>query len=293
MTLGRSIGMAAIGALAIALVAARPRDVTREHEVARIRSHFDSVLTELESRDVRDMRASAQANRSALVGELRRYRDRGDFPHNYDFPGQLVPYFVDGETGTLCAVANLLAVSGRRDIVDRVARADNNVWVRQLATDTAFTRWLDANGLTLAEAARIQVPYAQPATPAQVGRNVAFGVATLTAVSGSLVTGLWNATANADGHRTKVSKLGLGMGMASTILGTALLTRSDIDARVGQAALGVGAASMGLSIYTMSQHASIAAQREATTRTMAEAKIEPTIDARGGAGARVGVSIGF
>jgi hypothetical protein len=128
---------------------------------------------------------------------------------------------------------------------------------------------------------------------AEVSRNIAFGVATLTAVSGSVITGLWNASGNLDGHSTKVSKIGLGMGMASTILGTALLTRSDIDARVGQAALGIGAASMGFSIHSMSRHSSIMAQREATARTVAEAKLEPTIDARGAAGARVGVSIGF
>jgi hypothetical protein len=293
MKLGRSIGLAALGVLGVGLVAARPRDVLREREVARIRAHFDSVVTELESRDVESLRADAKSHRTALVAELRSYRNRGEFPHNYDFPGQAVPYFVDRETGTLCAVANLLAVSGRRDIVDRVARTNNNVWVASLVTDSAFTSWLDANGLTLAEAARIQVPYVQPVTKAEVARNVTFGVAAVTALSGSVITGLWNATGNSDGHRTKVTKLGLGMGMASSILGTALLTRSDFDPRIGQTALGIGAVSMGVSIHSMSTHSSIMAQRDAAARTVAEAKIEPTIDARGGTGARVGVSIGF
>ena len=46
-------------------------------------------------------------------------------------------------------------------------------------------------------------------------------------------------------------------------------------------------------IHSMTKHSSIMAQREATSRTMAEVKLEPTVDVRGSAGARMGVSIGF
>ena len=70
-----------------------------------------------------------------------------------------VPYFVDRKTGTLCAVGFLLASTGRADIVDRVAGVNNNVYVAELAGDTAFTAWLVEQGITLDEAARIQVPY--------------------------------------------------------------------------------------------------------------------------------------
>lgn len=83
-------------------------------EVSRVRSHFDSVLSE-------------------LVAALRAYRDRGVFPHNYDFPLRETPHFVDRKTGTLCVLTHLLALSGRDDIVRRVVRANNNVWVPQLA----------------------------------------------------------------------------------------------------------------------------------------------------------------
>jgi hypothetical protein len=130
---------------------------TAASEVRRIRAHFDSVLAELGQRDLGELSAAQRATRASLLAELRGYRDRGEFPHNYDFPGRLIPYFVDRKTGAMCAVANLLAVSGRRDIVDRVAHANNNVWVDELVGDTAFTHWLDASGLTLREAARIQM----------------------------------------------------------------------------------------------------------------------------------------
>src|SRR6476661_1058213 len=114
-----------------------------DREVARIRAHFDSVLTELTSRDVSSLSASQRVNRARLTMTLANYRERGVFPHNYDFPGQSVPYFIDRKTGSLCAVAHLLASTGRRDIVDRVARANNNVWVAELAGDTAVASWLD------------------------------------------------------------------------------------------------------------------------------------------------------
>src|SRR5213075_961843 len=106
------------------------------------------------------------ARRAAAISTLRGYRNRGVFPHNYDFPGQAVPYFVDRKTGTLCAVAHLLASTGHRDIVDRVSKTDNNILVPQLAGDSAFSAWLSDNGLTLEEAAHIQVPYAQPTSSA-------------------------------------------------------------------------------------------------------------------------------
>ena len=78
----------------------------------------------------------------ALIATLDAYRDRGLFPRNYDFPGQLMPYFFDRKTGVLCAVAHLLESTGRRDIVDRVAQMNNDVWVAELAPDSAFGTWL-------------------------------------------------------------------------------------------------------------------------------------------------------
>jgi hypothetical protein len=131
---------------------------------------------------------------------------------------------VDRETGVLCAVAHLLASTGRRDIVDRVARADNNVWVPQLAGDTAFTRWLDAHGLTLAEAAFIQVPYVAPdrgAVAAVAGRSGGYAAASAAAVGGALAMSVWNARSNERGARGWRSAVGLGLGAAALGVGAA------------------------------------------------------------------------
>ena len=122
------------GALAVLPGSANARERNgAAAEVQRIRAHFDSVLTELVLRDASSLTEAQRTERAALVATLRAYRDRGVFPHNYDFPDRATPNFVDRKTGTLCAVAHLLASTGRRDIVDRVARMDNNVLVAQLA----------------------------------------------------------------------------------------------------------------------------------------------------------------
>jgi hypothetical protein len=55
-------------------------------------------------------------------------------------------------------VAELLHATGRDDLVQEVAASDNHAWVVDLSRDERFTGWLRDNGLSLWEAARIQVP---------------------------------------------------------------------------------------------------------------------------------------
>ena len=262
-------------------------------QVARIRAHFDSVLVELAARDVGALTPAQLERRAALVSALAAYRDRGLFPKNYDFPGQAVPYFVDPHTGVLCAVAHLLESTGRRDIVDRVSRGDNNVWVPQLANDTAFTGWLSAQGITLAEAARIQVPYVQPTSKAEEARNVAFISVAPFAIGGAAITSLMNALGNADGHRTRVSKIGLVSGVVTTAMGVALVGKSGIAPAVGASAIAVGGTSIALSTRSIRRNAAIVSAREAAREREVAAAVQPTVDATGGAGARVAVTVRF
>jgi hypothetical protein len=300
MTLRRLLVPATLAFVAAGVVASRPHrlesapaETGRTREVTRIRAHFDSVLMELAARDLRALAPTERSRRGSLVATLASYRDRGAFPHNYDFPGQAVPYFVDRKTGVLCAVAHLLESTGRRDIVARVSRADNNVWVAQLATDTSFTTWLAANGLTLEEAARIQVPYVQPVSSAEVARNVAFVSVAPFAIGGAAVASLMNVFGNADGHRTTVSTIGLVSGIVTTGMGIALLGKSDIAANVGMTAVAIGGTSIALSTRSIRRNATIVSEREGRNRAVAQAALMPTVDAKGGAGARMAVSIDF
>lgn len=247
---------------ALAIIAAGATSSRAPRDVRRIQGHFDSVLVELSHRNISALSAAQRAERVRLVAELRRYRDAGVFPRNYDFAAP-TPYFIDRKTGTLCAVANLLASSGRRDIVDRVAAANNNVWVAQLAGDTAFTRWLDASGLTLDEAARIQVPYVgplpdeKPLTSAQRARNTAYLITAPVAIGGAAITAFLNARSNADGHRTGVSKAGIATGLGSIAAGTLLMAKRDLPSgyfAAGAASTVLGGASVMLSTRSMQRH---------------------------------------
>jgi hypothetical protein len=263
-----------------------PKASTPSADVGRIRAHFDSVLTELSARDVGALTSAQRAERVRLLETLRAYRNRGVFPHNYDFPGQPTPYFVDRKTGTLCAVAHLLASTGRRDIVDRVARADNNVWVAQLSSDTAVARWLSTHGLTLEEAARIQVPYMVAETPAQRARNVAFIAAAPVAVGGSLIASLWNANGNADGHRTFANVLGLGSGVMAIGMGATLIGNRDVPREIGVASAALGTVSVMLAARAFRRHnVHVAVEREAEQRRAGvETSLAPLVPSGGGGG---------
>ena len=139
----------------------RPLSAHEEHvrsEVARLRAHFDSVDTELHARDVTHLTPEQRASRTRLIAWLREYRDAGQFPINDKFAGRMVPFFRDSK-GTLCAMAYLVDRSGRADIVDYIARTRNNAFIRELTDDARLVAWLDASGLSVAEAARIQPAY--------------------------------------------------------------------------------------------------------------------------------------
>ena len=265
----------------------------RTVEVRRIRAHFDSVLAELEARDVAALGASQRDNRSMLLATLSAYRDRGVFPHNYDFPGEAVPYFVDHGTGTLCAVGHLLASSGRRDIVDRVARTDNNVRVAQLAGDTAFTAWLDANGLTLAEAAWVQPKY-EELPPAVAPNRKHTPVALPVALGASALAGAWNAFANANGQSSVATAIGFGSGLAAVGLGASYIGRESVPRAMSITTAAVGGLSVALSARSLHRHNVIeAAEREAARKTkVTDATISPIMPV-GGSGAGVSVSLRF
>jgi len=285
---------AAGGSRPVSSVAA-PESGARAVEVRRIRVHFDSVLAELEARDVAAFDVSQRDNRRMLLATLRAYRDRGMFPHNYDFPGEAVPYFVDRGTGALCAVAHLLASTGRRDIVDRVARAENNLRVAQLAADTAFTTWLDANGLTLAEAARIQPFYGGQPQPVLTTPTRKHTPAVLPVAMGvSALTGAWNAFANANGQTSIATAIGFGSGLAAIGLGASYIGRQNVPQAMSLTTAAVGGLSVALSARSLHRHNVIeAAEREAARKTkVTDATISPIIPV-GGSGAGVSVSLRF
>jgi hypothetical protein len=127
-------------------------------EARRVQAHLEQVESELQARDVARLSGEQRAARAGHIAALRSYREAGIFPHNHDRPNQRLPYFRDAH-GTLCAMAYLIERSGAAELVDRVAHTNNNVYVKELASDPEVVAWLDRNGLSLEEAARIQPAY--------------------------------------------------------------------------------------------------------------------------------------
>ena len=262
--------------VAATTAASAGRDDGEAREVARIRTHFDSVLAELPAKDVSQLGAAQRTNRAALMEILRAYRDRGVFPHNYDFPGQDVPYFVDRRTGTVCAVGHLLESTGRRDIVDRVAATNNNVRVKELAGDTAFTSWLSSQGLTLDEAAFIQMPYRQEGpSPATI---VGLAVVTPVALGGVMASSLYNAFGNRDGHSTFGRRSGMSFGLLTAGMGAGIMLQGA-PKQIGLSAIAVGGTSALLAARSMRRHSEIVAREETARARMAS--VSPTVSPEG------------
>ncbi|MGQ0649771.1 MAG: hypothetical protein ACT4P7_19635 [Gemmatimonadaceae bacterium] len=279
---------------------ARPtsHDVGHGVEVRRIQAHFDSVLSELAARDLPSLSGAQRANRSALVTTLRGYRDRGVFPHNYEFRGEAVPYFVDRRTGTLCAVAHLMASTGRRDLVDDIAAMNNNIWVAQLEGNVEVERWVKHNGLTLEEAARIQVPYLHDGSPIVTtfgSRNNAWLVGTSVTAGAAAASALWNGWGNADGHR----RLGtiLGLTTSALALGFGGAAMSDPTAPSAVAPVSIASGVVGAFLSTrglLRNRQAVASRREADrARGVARFDLAPIVPVPGANGAGIALSVRF
>ena len=258
-------------------------------EVKRIRAHFDSVLSELRNRDVSTLSSEQVQRRTALIAVLDSYRNRGVFPHNRHFPGEAIPYFIDRPTGTLCAVAYLLESTGRRDIVDAVAAMDNNVWVNDLAGHREFEQWLDQHGLTLAEAARIQVPYAGDGVVSEAVSSRAMSNAVIGVTAG---VSLWNALANRNGHQGIANFAGIVTGVVAAGYGGAVMTTGDAPRSIGLLSIATGGVSTFLATRGFLRQRHLAAEAR-KARLAARTTVTPIVPLDGQRGAGLSLSIRF
>ena len=138
--------------------AARPAFLTPEAELRRLDAHFRRVLPRLHRAPPPGLGPAQRRARARHIEELERYRRGGRFPKNRLFPGMLLPHFIDRE-GTRCAMGHLIEQAGGADLVHHVARTRNYARVHDLADIPELLLWLEANGLTVNEAALIQPSY--------------------------------------------------------------------------------------------------------------------------------------
>ena len=159
----------AVATFAAVFVSARPvlaLSGAERAEVARVRQHISGAETIMARRDVFLLSSAQRVARARNLRLLRAYRAAGLFPRNEHFPGRRVPVFRD-DHGTLCAMAYLIAKSGRTDLVNRVAQTHNYARIPELAQDPALVAWLRDAGMSASEAARVQPSYSYfpPTTP--------------------------------------------------------------------------------------------------------------------------------
>ncbi len=128
-----------------------------EAERARVRAHLQGALAALRDAPTDHLDDTRRARRAVLAAHLAAYIAAGRFPRNTTgLP--FTPVFVD-DLGTRCAVASMLDATGGAALVHAVADTDNLARVHTLAALPALRDWLDAQGLTVDEAARIQPAY--------------------------------------------------------------------------------------------------------------------------------------
>jgi hypothetical protein len=127
-------------------------------EDARIAAHIEGAERAAVRAAPRGLSRLQRLTRALLLEALADYRRAGVFPRNTDFPDRPTPYFIDAR-GVRCAMAHLMELGGAAALVARIARTRNNAFVRELADEPELLAWLDAAGLSVAEAARIQPTY--------------------------------------------------------------------------------------------------------------------------------------
>jgi len=274
-------------ALLTALGGAAPRSAPpdapeslRTAEAARLRAHFATLDRELRARDVSQLTAAQRAARARHIGVLRRYAAAGVFPHNHDFPGRMVPFFVD-EHGTLCAMAYLIARSGGEDLVERIRATRNRAYIPELAGDPELRAWLEQAGLTLEEAARIQPAYRGDPVYEE-GSGIATGYA-LASVGLGALSGVAIALnlAGEPAQRRWPAALGVVTGVLGFGLGVLEIDSDDGAAALGAVNAGVGLASTGLGMWRLLSPVGDARGQEQAARSGAVLSVAPTVTRAG------------
>jgi hypothetical protein len=138
----------------------RPADrserLCRVVDDVRVRAHLRRAESALRSAE-HDLSPERRRRRERHLDRLAAYRARGEVPANRSEP-ERVPLFV-GDDGTPCAMAHLLGEDGREDLVTAVMAEEPTVRIEDLPDDHPVVEWVEANGLTREEAARIQPTY--------------------------------------------------------------------------------------------------------------------------------------
>ncbi len=128
-----------------------------EADRGRIQRHLARVEAELRAAPTDHLDPVQKLERARNLDRLHAYWTAGQFPHNTDFAGRRVPYFIDDD-GRACAVGHLVIESGAPELADRIQASENNALLADMRTE-GLLDWVRASGLSAAECAKIQPAY--------------------------------------------------------------------------------------------------------------------------------------
>ena len=131
----------------------------------RVRTHLKFVHALLSRRDVSDLPADLREARQRNLARLREYIDAGRFPHNYLYPDENRPCFIDRDE-RICAVGYLVERSAGREIAERINEEFQSEFLWRMRLPE-LDRWSAGSGLSLLELSMIQ-----PGYPASFNVNV-------------------------------------------------------------------------------------------------------------------------
>lgn len=117
---------------------------------------MSAVIPILQANPVNHLKREQIASRLHLIEILDTYRLAGQFPINYHRE-ERIPVFID-EHGTHCAVGYLMQKTGYENVAQRIAAADNYVWVKDIHHEQ-LPEWQKASGLSVEELKLIQGAY--------------------------------------------------------------------------------------------------------------------------------------
>ena len=123
----------------------------------RVRTHLEFVHALLSRRDASHLPADLREARRQNLSRLRAYIDAGRFPHNYLYPHENRPCFIDRDE-RICAVGYLVERSAGRELAERINTEFQSQFLWRMRLP-ALERWSAGSGLSLLELSMIQPTY--------------------------------------------------------------------------------------------------------------------------------------
>jgi hypothetical protein len=122
----------------------------------QILDRLQKIVALFGSRDVSHLSAELRQERRKNLQRLLDYRQRGEFPVNYDWPYHLYPCFIDS-TGAICAVGYLVEQTVGRDVAEAINREYKYATVDQMDSPV-LDAWIASSGFSHGEIETIQEP---------------------------------------------------------------------------------------------------------------------------------------